>query len=194
MIIYLVQNKLNSKCYIGQTTKTLEIRKKQHLSKSKTNSTCMFHNAIKKYGSENFRWEILCECKDSEELNKLERFCITFWDTYRNGYNTSLGGDIIWNKGKTLSKSIKEKMSKSRIGKINGMKGKHHSEETKKRISEKVSKLKIGNKNNLGKKLSEETKSKISKSNSVKKRSPELRKRISESLKKYYKTKKGQDR
>lgn len=46
MIIYKAVNKINNKCYIGQTIRKLERRKCEHLY-NRNNS--YFHNAIKKY-------------------------------------------------------------------------------------------------------------------------------------------------
>lgn len=37
MIIYKITNLINNKCYIGQTIKTLNIRKLQHINTSKRN-------------------------------------------------------------------------------------------------------------------------------------------------------------
>lgn len=72
-------------------------------------------------------------------------------------------GQIPWNKGKTgvYSPEMLEKMSKALKGRISPMKGKHHSEETKKKLSEK---LKGRISPNKGKKMSEELRKKISES------------------------------
>ena len=67
------------------------------------------------------------------------------------------------------------------------MKGKHHSEETKRKISEKVSRENNGF---YGKHHSDETKKKLSEIGKKRKVSEETRKRISESMKLYRKNKK----
>lgn len=55
MIIYKSTSKTTGKAYIGKTTKPLKQRITQHLSKSKiSNHTNHFHNAIKKYGKDDF--------------------------------------------------------------------------------------------------------------------------------------------
>ena len=52
-IIYKATNILDGKCYIGQTVKILEKRKREHINSAlgKNNKNLMvFHKAIKKYG------------------------------------------------------------------------------------------------------------------------------------------------
>lgn len=88
-IIYKITNKVNGKSYIGQTRYTLEFRWRQHLHKK---DNVYFHNAIKKYGAENFSLEVLEEC-DLDKLNSREIFYIAKYNTFENGYNLTLGGD-----------------------------------------------------------------------------------------------------
>lgn len=87
-IIYKITNKVNGKSYIGQTRYTIEFRWNQH--KHKRDNT-YFHNAIRKYGIENFNIEILEEC-NIEDLNSREIFYIAKYDTFSNGYNLTIGG------------------------------------------------------------------------------------------------------
>lgn len=88
-LIYKITNKVNNKSYIGQTRYTLEFRWRQHLN-SKDN--CYFHKAIKKYGAENFNVEILEEC-DFKDLDSREIFYIAKYNTFKDGYNSTIGGD-----------------------------------------------------------------------------------------------------
>ena len=86
----------NGKKYIGQTTKTLDVRIKQHISKSKNaNSHQLFSNAIKKYGKDSIEWTILAKDIDTLiELNNTEQFYISFYNTFHGrGYNMTSGGD-----------------------------------------------------------------------------------------------------
>lgn len=57
--IYLITNKVNSKKYIGFTSRKLQARWKQHISSSKNNSKFLIHKAIRKYGISNFEIEII---------------------------------------------------------------------------------------------------------------------------------------
>lgn len=88
-IIYKITNKVNGKSYIGQTRYTIEFRWKQHQHKK---DNTYFHNAIHKYGIDNFSIEILEEC-DIKDLNSREIFYIAKYDTFKNGYNLTIGGD-----------------------------------------------------------------------------------------------------
>lgn len=88
-IIYKITNKVNGKSYIGQTRYTLEFRWKQHLHKR---DNAYFHNAIHKYGEDNFQLEILEEC-DIELLNSREIYYIAKYNTFKEGYNLTIGGD-----------------------------------------------------------------------------------------------------
>ena len=94
----------NGKSYIGQTYKPIAQRKKQHKQRAfykKENGEFAnkypLYNAIRKYGWENLKWDILCECDTLEELNEKEIYWIDFYRTSVlfkdcNGYNVKLGG------------------------------------------------------------------------------------------------------
>lgn len=88
-IIYKVTNKVNGKSYIGQTRYTLEFRWRQHLHKK---DNTYFHNALRKYGADNFSLEVLEEC-DVDKLNSREIYYIAKYNTFEEGYNLTLGGD-----------------------------------------------------------------------------------------------------
>lgn len=161
--IYKITNKINNKCYIGQST-NLKSRISSHKSmlKNHNEDNDLLNKATKKYGYENFKIEIIKYCKE-EELDLYEQYYINYYKSHKreNGYNIELGGST----HKHLSKEQKEKIRKSKKGKCTGEKnsfyGKKHSIETKKKISEK-------NKNNkycLGRFMSKETRKKIGNAN-----------------------------
>lgn len=87
--IYKVTNKVNNKVYIGQTRYTVEFRWKQHIHKQ---DNCHFHNAIRKWGIDNFIVETLEKC-DVDLLNSREIFYIAKYDSYKSGYNSTIEGD-----------------------------------------------------------------------------------------------------
>lgn len=96
MIIYKVTNNLNGQVYIGQTSKTLEERRRKHEKETLTESrkTVKFHNALRKYGFENFTWEVLKECQSQEELDYYEEYYINKYNSLdrESGYNLKHGG------------------------------------------------------------------------------------------------------
>lgn len=151
--IYMIQNKVNNKIYIGQAV-DIEDRWKAHRSglRGGYHPNKHLQNSWKRDGEENFEFTILLECKESQ-LNTFEEYYIFELMTYdpRVGYNNSYGG----NSGRPTEEA-KRKMSESR-------KGKQLSEEHKRKLSEANKGKYCGEKNpNYGKQLSEETKRKIS--------------------------------
>lgn len=129
MIIYKATNLINGKYYIGKTTQSLEKRINQHKGSSIKGKFSIFYSAIRKYGIENFKWEILAKCTNIETLNKLE---IYFISKNIEGYNIGKGG----NGGDTLTNHP----NKLAIYKSIGRPGKKLSEEHKRKIG-------LGNKN-----------------------------------------------
>jgi len=91
-IIYSATNIINNKKYIGQSTFSLEKRKKEHLNHL-YQQKYTFQKAMKKYGVENFNWETIDHAHSQEELNNKEKFWIDYYNTYgRDGYNMTTGG------------------------------------------------------------------------------------------------------
>jgi len=96
-LVYIATNKINGKCYIGQTIQTLDKRKTSHKSSAYNNSNYVFHSAIRKHGWNNFKWEVIKECGDKSQLDKIEFNCIKEYNTLKpNGYNMTLytGGNL----------------------------------------------------------------------------------------------------
>ncbi len=143
LLIYKITNKINGKCYVGQTTKSIEQRWKAHCWQCNFNNNMIIYRAIKKYGKENFSIEKICDCQNQKELNESEVKYIKYFDTMcPNGYNLCGGG------GGTgiMSDIVKKKISKAHIG--------------KKATPETREKLRISH---LGFKVSDKTKRKLSK-------------------------------
>lgn len=89
--IYIIKNTITDKVYIGQTIQSVERRFKKHLSDSKQSNN-IFSRAIKKYGAENFYYEILESNIPLSELDEREIYWIKYFDSYNNGYNSTTGG------------------------------------------------------------------------------------------------------
>ena len=179
--IYVVQNKINNKKYIGQSQqKDINNRWNSHKNlKHKTVGQILL-NAYKKYGIENFTYKIICICFD-EDTNKYEKEYIKKNNTiYPNGYNLLEGGDN-YKHNEYTKKLISEKLK----GEKNPRFGKKKSIEEIIKISEK---LKGENNINFGKKFTEEE---IQKRLDKYKNNPEIREKISNSLVKFYKSNKN---
>lgn len=89
-IIYKLTCLITWKVYVGQTTRTLDERFKEHVSHNKY----LIGNAIRKYGAENFSREVLEVCDTQEQLNERERYWIAYFDCIApKGYNLTEGGE-----------------------------------------------------------------------------------------------------
>ena len=93
--IYKIQNQINKKCYIGQSInieRRWQDEKRTAFDQTAKNYNYPISRAFRKYGLENFTFEILEQCPQSE-LNNKERYWINYYNSFFNGYNQTLGGD-----------------------------------------------------------------------------------------------------
>lgn len=92
--IYTITNKINGKQYVGKTSLSdPKERWKEHLHDYKREQCKKrpLYSAMNKYGVENFIFEVIEECENTEER---EKFWIKELNTYGStGYNATLGGD-----------------------------------------------------------------------------------------------------
>lgn len=140
MIIYKTTNLVNGKIYIGQDSND----NPKYLGSGK-----ILTLAIKKYGNNNFKKEILERCISKEQLNNMEIYWIHKLDSMNLnvGYNISNGGQG-GNLGMVVNKKISDAVSKlykdpayicnsneykQRLS--NSLKGRFVSEETRIKIS-----------------------------------------------------------
>ena len=208
--IYMIQNKVNGKIYIGQGV-DIERRWKDHKRELKGNRHHNTHlqNSWNINGEDNFEFTIICEC-DENQLNTFEQYYIFELMSYdpEIGYNKSYGGG-----GCRATEETRKKLSEARKGENNSFYGKHHTEEARKKMSEfhkckiiseetkkKISEANKGENNsmygrrgklspNYGKTHSEETRKKISKAQKIAMNKPEVRKKLSENNCRYWKGK-----
>ena len=172
MEIYKATNQINGKSYIG-LTENMQARRTTHFYEAKKNCPYYFHRAIRKHGENAFEWEIIAICDSREEAGKLEIKLIGEHDTYKNGYNSTTGGE----SGYTMSAETRKRMSnvkqgrsgrslnkETRIKIANTLRGRKDSIETR----AKKSAAHTGSKNaNYGNKWTDEQKANLSKKRSV---------------------------
>jgi len=109
--IYKIKNLINEKEYIGCTINPINKRFEEHVYRClKTDSNTKFCNSIRKYGVENFNIELIEECNVSNIYEK-EKFYITEFKTYKNGLNSTVGGEGCL--GYVHSPEIRKKISEN---------------------------------------------------------------------------------
>lgn len=91
--IYKIYNDINSSLYIGKTEDTIKNRWAKHVWACQNEPhNYKLYNAMNKYGINNFHIVEVEECS-SEQLAEKERYWIKYYDSYKNGYNLTPGGE-----------------------------------------------------------------------------------------------------
>lgn len=91
LILYKAESP-SGKIYIGITQETLCSRISKHLYTSKKSNT-KFSKAIRKYGINNIKFSIILEDLELDAALLLEKEYIKKYNTFKNGYNSTLGGE-----------------------------------------------------------------------------------------------------
>ena len=95
--IYKITNLINGNSYVGQS---VDIHKRWRQEKEDSNNVNSHSynyplmRAFRKYGIENFSFDIIEEC-NIDELNDREVYWVNFYDSFFHGYNQTLGGDSV---------------------------------------------------------------------------------------------------
>ena len=190
--VYLTENKINGKKYIGQHST-------DNMDDGYIGSGRKLLKEIKKYGKKNFTKKILEYSDNADELDSLEKNYIKKYNSLApNGYNLTRGGESKKEyseesirtmsqkaKGRKISEETRKRMAEASRGRIHSveskrkisvkLKGRVFSEETRKKMSESHKGTSkpwakggsgiplYGEKNGMfGKKHKEETKKRIS--------------------------------
>lgn len=134
--VYRATNKLNGKCYVGFDS-NWPMRKHMHhwLAKAKPQLQPAFHAALRKYGREDFQWDVLYQSLDGQHTHRImEPFFINENRSFGEyGYNLTKGGDGV-GVGHRCSEETRKKISEANIGNHH-VKGYKHSEETRRKMS-----------------------------------------------------------
>ena len=131
----------SGKVYVGQTYNET-MRKYYHTYAAIKYGKTPFQKAIRKYGIENFEYEVIVSGVPHYMIGAFEKYWINYFKSNEIGYNCTVGGDGVV----CPTKEVREKISIT-------SKGRHHSEEAKKAIGDAF----------RGKKLTEEHKQKLRK-------------------------------
>lgn len=199
MGIYKITNMINGKAYIGQA-KNIERRWKTHITKHNNPKNKEYNKvlycAMRKYGFENFEFEILIECEE-ELLDLMEIYYIEKYNTYihsenSNGYNMNKGGG--GSKGAKRTRKQKKNLSIKAKERFKNKEncpfyGKKHTEESKNKSSESHKKENLSKEtlekmrnSALGRTHSEETKQKMKNNRKYGKENPNTNKVICDGI------------
>lgn len=169
--IYGIKNKQNNKWYVGQAV-DIEKRWRDHRKSSRqyTSAGLKLQQAFAKYGHDEFEWVVLEECAPCD-LDEREVFWIAQKNSFKSGYNMTLGGG--GRRGYELSQETRAKIGAANRGANNWLYGKSLPQETR----EKIAKANKGKR--TGQKASDETRQKQSRARKGQKFTAEHRAAIS---------------
>lgn len=149
--IYLYENIINEKCYVGQTNK-MQTRDRAHARGDDAKDNSIFDVAMLQYGREQFRLTVIDIAYTPEEADQIEVYWIARLREFR-------GKDQVYNitdGGKSLTQEARDRISKKLLGRPSARKG-----------------VKTGRPAwNKGIPMTEEAKKKLSATNTGKKRTP----------------------
>jgi group I intron endonuclease len=110
-VIYKITNLITGRMYIGQT---LDFDQRTRNHKKFSTKELYIDKSINFHGKENFSFESICDCRNLEQANKMEKFFIKFYNTFEgDGYNLTEGG-----KGHSFSRAKKLNLSHACQGKV----------------------------------------------------------------------------
>lgn len=115
MFIYKITNNINGKVYIGQSVNYVK-RFKAHRGSARRGDGYPVHQAISKYGINNFTFEVIDGANSKSELNYKEiHYIHKFNSLSPNGYNLKLGEVKHIESRKKQSESLKRTISKEKL-------------------------------------------------------------------------------
>ena len=184
--IYKITNTVNGKGYVGVTTMPDAIQRfKKHIYAIYYGNGCpVLGDAVKKYGEKAFKFEVLIICFD-EDVYKYEQSYIKKYNTMvPNGYNVQEGGKQVCTfLGKTHSEETKKILSEKSREYNNRPEVKEKHRQTAIKTNARINMGEILR--NSEKWLKARAEGRIGGKKGV--ADPNIGKKISESLKEYYK-------
>ena len=134
-VVYCAVNKANGKRYVGKSSNWPA----QRLEHKRTKLSTHFGRAIRKYGIDGFRWDILFANANDAALARAEAAFIALYGCRSEaGYNLTDGGEGA--PGRVHSEETKRKIGDALMGRKNPetaarMRGRKHTAETKVKLS-----------------------------------------------------------
>ncbi len=129
MVLYRATNLINGKIYIGITSKGMRKRAKVHRDAAGQGRGALIGAAIRKYGKENLKFDVLVVCPTWDYAKEMERAAIA---AFKPEYNLTAGGDGCL--GYRHTEASKKRLSEAHKGKKKPYRPR--SDLTKKKISD----------------------------------------------------------
>ena len=131
MIVYKITNEVNGHSYVGFTSQPMMRRFRSHLGTARRGAKWPLHNAIRKYGKENFSVKTIYEGSDAFEQEDKYIKKYGYYNIAPGGYATMIGVKRTFTKEwiENISKAAierakRENTSEKMTGKGNHMYGK----------------------------------------------------------------------
>ena len=168
VVAYRVRNLVNGKHYIGVTKRGLGRREHEHRYAARTGSDFLLHKAIRKYGNENFVFEVIFDFDSDYELAMV--YEAEAVESERPAYNLVPGG---MSRVGPISEATRAKMRAAQLGTkhpgrrlnpegVAKLRGQKRTEEQRARMSAAQKAARIGKPGTMtGRKHSEETRAKL---------------------------------
>lgn len=116
MIVYLLTSPSGKK-YVGITSRTLEARWKGHCANARRGSKLALHKAVRRYGEDAFKLDVLESVETWEKACEREKFWIAeLGSKAPGGYNLTDGGDGVLGLSWKLSDESRVKQAAARRG------------------------------------------------------------------------------
>lgn len=113
--VYVIQNNINNKYYVGITTRS--VKKRWNVHKRVTGVKSLINKAIIKYGKENFTVTTICKTNLEFALFLEKKFIKELNSFGKGGYNCTEGGETPpSNRGNKMSDATKAILKKSLLG------------------------------------------------------------------------------
>jgi group I intron endonuclease len=94
MFIYKIVNTVNDKIYIGQTVqKNPKARWYDHTACVRKGKNSHLYNSMRKYGVENFVWQVIDQAESLDDLNAKEKYWLDFFRAESDVYNKREAGN-----------------------------------------------------------------------------------------------------
>jgi group I intron endonuclease len=91
MLVYLIRNRANGKCYVGKTTTTLQARWYRHLAEVRMmRHDFPLYRDMRFFGQGFFEIEEIGRAHCQRRLNQMERKFIRLFNAVENGYNRTM--------------------------------------------------------------------------------------------------------